>query len=353
MAAIVPSAGEKNHRRYPCAQQALQARRDVNMKRRRFLQLAAGVAAPSAVPGIARAQSYPTRPVHIIVGFGAGSGLDLYARLISQWLSDRLGQSFIIENRLGAGSNTATEAVVHAPADGYTLLMASAAVFTNASLYSNLGFDFMHDIAPVGSVARTAFAIVANPEFPAKTLPELIAYAKVKPGKITVGSAGVGTLTHVAGVLFNMMSGTTMVHVPYRGEPAALADLMGGQIQLDFCSLPAASEFIKSGKLQAIAVTTAQRSDMFPDIPAVSELLPGYDASGWSGIGAPKATPAQIIDRLNKEINAGLRDAKLRAQFVALGSETVPSTPAQYERVIATETEKWGKVIRQANIKVE
>jgi tripartite-type tricarboxylate transporter receptor subunit TctC len=325
----------------------------VKLLRRKFLHLAAGMAALPAMPRIALALEYPMRPVRIVVGFGAGSGLDLYARLISQWLSERLGQSFIIENRLGAGSNTATEAVVNAPPDGYTLLMASAAVFTNASLYSNLGFDFMHDIAPVGSVARTAFAIVASPEFPVKTIPELIANARAKPGKITVGSAGVGTLTHVAGVLFNMMSGTTMVHVPYRGEPAALADLIGGQIQLDFCSLPAASEFIKSGKLHALAVTTAQRSDMFPDIPAVGEFLSGYDASGWSGIGAPKATPAEIIDKLNTEINAGLTDAKLRAQFIALGSETVPSTPAQYEKVISTETEKWGKVIRQANIKVE
>jgi tripartite-type tricarboxylate transporter receptor subunit TctC len=302
---------------------------------------------------MASALDYPTRPVHLIVGFAAGSGLDLYARLIGGWLSRRLGQPVIIENRLGAGSNAATDAVVHAPPDGYTLLMASAAVFTNASLYSNLGFDFRHDIAPVGSVARTAFAIVANRTFPAKTIPELIAYAKANPGKITVGSAGVGTLTHVAGVLFNVTAGISMVHVPYRGEPAALADLIGGHIQLDFCSLPAASEFIKSGKLIALAVTTARRSDMFPDIPAVGEFLPGYDASGWSGIGAPRTTPAEIIDRLNKAINAGLRDAKLKAQFEALASEPVPSTPAEYGKVIAAETEKWGKVIRTANIKVE
>jgi len=325
----------------------------MKLPRRKFLYLAAGASALPSLPRVACALDYPTRPVHLIVGFAAGSGLDLYARLIGQWLSERLGQSFIIENRLGAGSNAATDTVVHAPPDGYTLLMASAAVFTNASLYSNLGFDFMHDIAPVGGVARTAFAIVANPGFSAKTIPELIAYAKANPGKIDVGSAGVGTLTHVAGVLFNMMAGITMVHVPYRGEPAALADLIGGQIQLDFCSLPAASEFIKSGRLNALAVTTEQRSDMFPNIPAVVEFLPGYDASGWSGIGAPKATPAEIVDRLNKEINAGLVDAKLKAQFAALGSETVPSTPAEYRKVIALETEKWGQVIRQANITVE
>jgi tripartite-type tricarboxylate transporter receptor subunit TctC len=322
----------------------------MKLQRRQFLGFAAGAA---AYPRVAAALDYPTRPVHFIVGFAAGSGLDLYARLIGQWLSDRLGQSFIIENRVGAGSNAATDAVVHAPADGYTLLMASAAVFTNASLYSNLGFDFIHDIAPVGSVARAAFVIAANPAFPAKTIPELIAYAKANPGKITIGSAGVGTLTHVSGELFKEMAGISMVHVPYRGEPPALADLIGGQIQLDICSLPAASEFIKSGKINALAVTTAQRSVFFPNIPAVSEVLPGYDASGWAGIGAPKATPIDIIDKLNKEVNAGLVDPKLKAQFAALGADTIPSTPTQYEKVIVAETEKWGKVIRAENIKVQ
>ena len=325
----------------------------MKLLRRQVLHLAGGAATLPAVSGVAWAQNYPVRPVHVIVGFSAGSGLDLYARLICQWLSGRLGQSFVIENRLGAGSNVGTGIVVRAPPDGYTLLMASAAVFTNASLYSNLGFDFMHDIAPVASVARTAFAIVANPKFPAKTIPELIAYAKAKPAKVTVGTAGVGTLTHVASELFKMMAGINMVHVPYRGEPPAVADLIGGQVQLVFCSLPLASEFIKSGKVIALAVTTARRWNTFPDIPAVGEFLPGYDASGLSGIGAPRATPAEIIDRLNKETNAGLVDAKLKAQFAALGSETVPSTPAEYEKVIITETEKWAKVIREANIKAE
>lgn len=325
----------------------------MKLLRRQFLHLAGGAAALPAVARIAWAQDYPARPVRVIVGFSAGSGLDLYARLICQWLSERLGQSFVIENRLGAGSNVATGIVVRAPPDGYTLLMASAAVFTNASLYSNLGFDFMHDIAPIASVARTAFAIVANPEFPAKTIPELIAYAKAKPAKVTVGTAGVGTLTHVASELFKMMAHITMVHVPYRGEPPAVADLIGGQVQLVFCSLPLASEFIKSGKLIALAVTTAQRWGTFPDIPAVDEFLPGYDASGLSGVGAPRATPAEIVDRLNKEINAGLAEAKLKAQFAALGSETVPSTPAEYENIILTETKKWAKVIREANIKAE
>jgi len=325
----------------------------MKLLRRQVLHLAGGAATLPAVSGVAWAQNYPVRPVHVIVGFSAGSGLDLYARLICQWLSERLGQSFVIENRLGAGSNVGTGIVVRAPPDGYTLLMASAAVFTNTSLYSNLGFDFMHDIAPVASVARTAFAIVANPKFPAKTIPELIAYAKAKPAKVTVGTAGVGTLTHVASELFKMMAGINMVHVPYRGEPPAVADLIGGQVQLVFCSLPLASEFIKSGKVIALAVTTARRWNTFPDIPAVGEFLPGYDASGLSGIGAPRATPTEIIDRLNKETNAGLVDAKLKAQFAALGSETVPSTPAEYEKVITTETEKWAKVIREANIKAE
>jgi tripartite-type tricarboxylate transporter receptor subunit TctC len=325
----------------------------MDFPRRRFLRLAAGASVASAFSHRAFALDYPTRPVHLIVGFAAGSGLDLYARLIGQWLSDRLGQTFVIENHVGAGSNAATDAVVHAPPDGYTLLMASAAVFTNASLYSNLGFDFIHDIAPVGSVASAAFVMVTNPSFPPKTISELIAYAKANPGKISVGSAGVGTLTHVAGELFKMMTGVAMVHVPYRGEPPELTDLVAGQIQLAFISLPAASEFIKAGKLHALAVTTAQRSQMFPDIPAVAEFLPGYQASGWAGIGAPRATPSVIIDKLNKELNAGLVDAKIKAQFATLGAETVPSTPAEYEKVIVAETEKWGKVIRAANIIVE
>jgi tripartite-type tricarboxylate transporter receptor subunit TctC len=321
--------------------------------RRQFLSLAASAAITPVLAPAAWALDYPMRPVRLIVGFGAGSGLDLYARLIGQWLSDRLGQTFIIENHVGAGSNAATDAVVHASADGYTLLMGSAAVFTNASLYTNLGFDFISDIAPVASVARAAFVMVVNPSFPAKTLPEFIAYAKANPGKVTVGSAGVGSLTHVAGELFKMMTGVTMVHVPYRGEPAEVTDLVAGQIQIAFISLPGASEFIKAGKLRALAVTTAQRADQLPDVPAVAEFLPGYEASGFAGIGAPKATSADIIEKLNKETNAGLVDPKVKAQFAALGSETVPLTPAEYEKIIVSETQKWGKVIRAANIKVE
>jgi len=285
------------------------------------------------------------------VGFAAGSGLDIYARLIAQWLSERLGQSFVIENRLGAGGNVATEAVVNAPPDGYTILMASTAAFTNAWLYDNLSFNFVRDIAPVGSVTKSAFIIVADPSFPPKTIPELIAYAKANPGKVTFGSAGTGTVTHIAGELFNMMAGIDMVHVPYRGEPPALNDLMGGRIQLNVGTLAGSGEFIRTGKLRALAVTTAQRTEMFPDVPAVAEFLPGYEASLWNGIGAPRATPPEVIAKLNAALNEGLADPKIKAQFAALGGATAPLTPAEYGHVIVSETEKWGKVIRAANIK--
>jgi tripartite-type tricarboxylate transporter receptor subunit TctC len=323
----------------------------MKLQRRNFLHLAAGAVALPVMPSIAEAQAYPARPVHIVVGFAAGSGLDLYARLIAQWLSERLDQSFVVENRLGAGSNLAVETVVNASADGYTLLMASAAQFTNATLYDNLSFNFVRDIAPVASVSRGPFVMVVNPSFPARTIPELIAYAKANPGKVTFGSAGTGTLTHVSGELFKMMAGVDMVHVPYRGEPQAIVDLLAGQLQLDISTLAGASEFIKSGKLRALGVTSAQRSEAFPDVPAISEALPGYEATPWSGICAPRATPADIIDKLNKAINAGLVDPKLKAQFAGIGSVTAPLTPAEYGNAIATETEKWGKVIKAANIK--
>jgi len=323
----------------------------MKLPRRAFLHLAAGAAALPAFSRIARAQSYPTRTVRMIVGFAAGSGLDIYARLIAQWLSERLGQSFVIENRLGAGGNVATEAVVNAPADGYTILMASTAAFTNAWLYDNLSFNFVRDIAPVGSVTKSAFIIVADPSFPPKTIPELIAYAKANPGKVTFGSAGTGTVTHIAGELFNMMAGIDMVHVPYRGEPPALNDLMGGRIQLNVGTLAGSGEFIRTGKLRALAVTTAQRTEMFPDVPAVAEFLPGYEASLWNGIGAPRATPPEVIAKLNAALNEGLADPKIKAQFAALGGATAPLTPAEYGHVIVSETEKWGKVIRAANIK--
>ena len=325
----------------------------MKLPRRTVLHLAACAAAFPVAPRLVWAQTYPTRPLRMIVGFAAGSGLDIYARLIAQWLSERLGQSFVIENRLGAGGNVATEVVVNAPPDGYTILMASTAAFTNAWLYDNLSFNFIRDIAPVGSVTKSTFIIVADPSFPPKTIPELIAYAKANPGKVTFGSAGTGTVTHIAGELFKMMAGIDMVHVPYRGEPPALNDLMGGRIQLNIGTLAGSGEFVRTGKLRALAVTTAQRSEMFPDVPAVAEFLPGYEASLWNGIGAPRATPPEIIAKLNAALNEGLADPNIKAQFAALGGVTAPLTPVEYGNVIVSETEKWGKVIRAANIKAQ
>jgi tripartite-type tricarboxylate transporter receptor subunit TctC len=320
--------------------------------RRRFLRLAAGAAVLPAAARFAFAQTYPTRPVHIVVGFGAGTGLDIYARLIGQWLSDRLGQSVIIDNKPGAGTNLATESVVNAAPDGYTLLMASTAAFTNAALYDNLRFNFVRDIAPVASLTRGAFAMVVSPLFPAKTVPEFIAYAKANPGKINMASGGIGTANHIAGEMLKAMAGIDMVHVPYRSDGAVISDLIGGRVQVYFVALAGAAEFIKAGKLRALAVTTAQRSAAFPEIPTVGESMPGYEASLRNGLGAPKATPADVIARLNTEINAGLVDPKLKSQFADLGSETVPLTPAEYGKIIVEETERWGKVIRAANIKV-
>jgi len=325
----------------------------MKLTRRRSLHLAGAAAAAALVPYRAAALDYPTRPIHLIVGLAAGSGLDIYARLVAQAMSDRLGQQFVIENRLGAGGNVSTEFVVNAAPDGYTILMASTAVFTNASLYDNLNFNFIHDIAPVGTVTRSTFIMVTNPSFPPKTIPEFIAYAKANPGQVAFGSAGTGTVTHVAAELFKMMAGIDMTHVPYRGEPPALNDLMGGRIQLNVSTLAGSGEFIKAGKLQALAVTTAQRSEMFPNIPAVAEFLPGYEASLLNGIGAPRATPPEIIEKLNTTLNESLTDPKIKAQFTALGAVPAPVTPAEYGKIIVSETEKWGKVIREAHIKAE
>jgi tripartite-type tricarboxylate transporter receptor subunit TctC len=325
----------------------------MRLRRRHFLRLAAGTAALPVVPHISSALDYPARPVHMIVGFAAGSGLDIYARLIAQAMSERLGQSFVIENRLGAGGNIAAETVVNAPPDGYTILMASTAVFTNPWLYNNLSFDFIRDIAPVGSVTRSAFILVTDPSFPPKTIAEFIAYAKANSGKISYGSAGTGTVTHIAGELFKMMASIDMVHVPYRGEPPALNDLIGGRIQLNVGTLAGSGAFIRASKLHALAVTTTTRSEMFPDVPAVAEVLPGYEASLWNGVGAPRATPPEIIAKLNAALNEGLNDPKIKAQFAALGGMTSPVTPAEYGRIIVSETEKWGKVIRAAGIKAE
>jgi tripartite-type tricarboxylate transporter receptor subunit TctC len=325
----------------------------MSLCRRRFLQFAGAAAAAPAFPRFASALDYPTRPVHMVVGFAAGSGLDITARLVGQGLSAGLGQSCIIDNRPGAGSNLATEVVVNAPPDGYTILMASTAAFTNATLYDHLGFNFIRDIAPVASVTRGAFVMLVNPAFPANTVPEFIAYAKANPGKITVASAGSGTVTHVAGEMFKAMTGIDTVHVPYRGEPQALTDLIAGQVQADFNTLSGSTPLIKAGKLRALGVTTAQRSSVFPDIPAIGEFVPGYEANLWNGIGAPRATPADIIEKLNSAINAGLADPKIKSQFADLGSTVAPMTPAEYGEVVVSETERWGKVIRAAGIKAE
>src|SRR5215467_3396079 len=325
----------------------------MRLPRRQFLQLVAGVAVAPAIARSALAQSYPARPVHLVVGFGAGTGLDLYARLIGQWLSERLGQPVIIDNRPGAGTNLATESVVNAPADGYTLLMASTAAFTNAALYDDLRFNFIRDIAPVASLSRGAFVMVVNPTFAAKTVPEFIAYAKANPGKINVASGGIGTANHVAGEMFKAMAGIEMLHVPYRTDGAAITDLIGGRVQVYFVALAGAAELIRTGKIRALAVTTAQRSSAFPDVPAVGESVPGYDASLRNGLGAPRGTPADIIAKLNAEVNVGLNDPGIKAKFADLGSETVPLTPAEWGKIISEETEKWGKVIRGANIKLQ
>ena len=323
----------------------------MSLPRRHFLRY---VASASLLPAArAFAQSYPERPVRIVVGFGAGTGLDLYARLIGQWLSERLRQSFVVENRPGAGTNTATEYVVNATPDGYTLLMASTAAFTNAALYDNLRFNFIRDIAPVASLTSSAFVMIVNPAFPARTVPELIAYAKQHPGKINMASGGTGTVTHVAGELFKAMAGVDMLHVPYRNDGAAITDLIAGRVETYFIALAGAAEFIKTGKVRALAVTTSERSAAFPDIPTVAEFVPGYEASLRNGLGAPRETSADIITRLNTEVNAGLSDPKLKAQFADLGSVTVPMTPAEYGKIIVEETEKWGKVIRAAGIKAE
>jgi tripartite-type tricarboxylate transporter receptor subunit TctC len=324
----------------------------MNFPRRRFLHLAASATLWPAASRLASAQTYPTRPVHIVVGFGAGTGLDIYARLTGQWLSERLGQTFVIDNRPGAGTNLATESVVNAAPDGYTLLMASTAAFTNAALYDNLRFNFIRDIAPVASLTRSAFVMIVNPAFPAKTVPEFIAYAKANPGKINMASGGTGTVTHVAGELFKAMAGVDMLHVPYRNDGAAITDLIAGRVQVYFIALAGAAEFIKSDKVRALGVTTAQRSAAFPDIPTVGDFVPGYEASLRNGLGAPKATPADVIAKLNTEINAGLNDPRIKAQFAELGSTTLPLTPAEYGKIIVDETEKWGNVIRSANIKV-
>jgi tripartite-type tricarboxylate transporter receptor subunit TctC len=318
-----------------------------------LLHLAAGAAALPAASGIARSQAYPSRPVRIIVGFSAGGNFDIVARLIGQWLSEQLHQPVIVENRPGGSSNLATEAVIRAPADGYTLLLGGAVNAVNATLYEKLGFNFISDAAPVAGVVRFPNVMTVSPSFPAKTVPEFIAYAKANPGKINHGSAGNGTTQHLAGELFKMMTGVNFVHVPYRGAPQAITDLLSGQVQVLFEALPPSIQHIKSGTLRALAVTTATRSEALPDLPTVGEFVPGYEASGWGGVFVPKNTPIEIIDKLNNVINASLADLKIKVRLAELGATTLAGSPSDFGKLIAEETEKWAKVIRAANIKAE
>jgi tripartite-type tricarboxylate transporter receptor subunit TctC len=325
----------------------------MKLPRRQFLHLAAGAAALPAVSRITRAQTYPTRPVRIIVGFAAGGPADTVARLIGQWLSERLGQPIVVDNRSGANGNIGSEAVVRAPADGYTLLMALAVNAINAAVYDNLSFNFIRDTAPVASIVSIPLVMEVNPSVPAKTVPEFIAHAKVNLGKINMASGGNGTTPHVAGELFKMMTGVTLVHVPYRGAGPALTDLIARQVQVYFAQMIASIEYIRAGKLRPLAVTTATRSDAVPDIPTVSEFVPGYEASTWSGVGAPKATPAEIVETLNKEINAALADPKIKARLADLGSTPLVGSATDFGKLIADETGKWAKVVRAANIRPE
>ena len=325
----------------------------MKVPRRQFLHLAAGAVALPAVSRIASAQTYPMGPVHLIVGFAAGGPTDIAARLVGQWLSERLGQQFVIENRSGAGSNIGTEAVVRAPPDGYTLLLAGTTNATNATLYDNLNFNFIRDIAPVAGIMRAQGVMVVNPSVPAKTVPEFIAYAKANPGKINMATAGNGSPPHIYGELFKAMAGVDLAVVPYRGGGPALIDLLGGQVQVMFESVLSSIAYIRAGKLRALAVTSATRSAALPDVPTVGEFVPGYEASGWFGIGAPKDTPAEIVGKLNREITAGLADPKIKERLADLGGVPLPMTAAEFGKLIADETEKWGKVIRAANIKTD
>jgi len=325
----------------------------MKLPRRKFLHLAAGAAALPAVSRIARAQTYPTRPVRMIVGFAPGGGNDILARVIGQWLSERFGQQFIIENRPGAATNVATEIAVRAPGDGYTLLLVGPANAINATLYEKLNFNFIRDIAPVASLVRLPLVMVVNPSLPTKTGPEFVAYAKANPGRISMASAGVGSGPHVSGELFKMMAGVDMLHVPYRGDAPALTDLLGGQVQVYFSGVAATLEHIRTGKLRPLAVTTASRSEALPDVQSVADFVPGYEASVLFGVGAPRNTPTEIVERLNKEINAGLADPKVKARLAESGGTVLPGSPADYGKLIASETEKWGEVIRAANIKPE
>jgi tripartite-type tricarboxylate transporter receptor subunit TctC len=323
----------------------------MKLPRRRFLHLAAGAAALPVMSRLASAQAYPIKPVRIVVGFAPGSAPDVVKRLMGQWLSERLGQPFIVENRPGAGGNIATEAVARAPADGYTLVSVSPSDAINASLYDKLNFNFLRDIGPVAGIIGVSNVMVVHPSFPAKTVPEFIAYAKANPGKLNFASAGNGSPNHVAGELFKMMADIEMIHVPYRGGGQVMTDLIAGQVQVSFIAPVVSLEHIRTGKLRALAVTTATRSEALPDIPTIGDFVPGYEVSVWLGLGAPKGTPAEIVDKLNREINAALADPKIKVQLADLGGTVLPGSPADFGKLIAEETEKWAKVIKFAGIK--
>ena len=324
------------------------------MDRRKFLSLAGGVAGLSVTSRLASAQGgYPGRPVRILAGFAAGGGVDITARLMGQWLSERLGQPFVTENRTGADGNIATEAVVNAPADGYTLLLATLPNAVNASLYPKLNFVFLRDIAPIAGVIRVPMVALVHPSVPATTIPELIAYAKDNPGKLNMASAGTGSAPHMAGELFNAMAGVNMLHIPYRGQGPALSDLLGGQVQLLFAAAPGTADYIKTGKLRALAVTAASQADVLRELPTVASSLPGYEASQWYGIAAPAKTPTDIVGRLNKEINAAFDDAAMKARFGAIAGETMPGLASEFGKLISDETEKWAKVVQFAGLKAE
>jgi len=325
----------------------------MKLPRRNFLHLAAGATALPAMSRFAWAQAYPTRPVRIIVPAAPSGAFDIMARLIGRWLSERFGQPFVIENRPGASTTIGTEVVVRAPADGYTLLIVGTTQATNAALYDKLNFDLIRDIAPIAGVFRGALVIVVHPSVPARSLPEFIAYAKANPRKVNMASSGIGSSPHLAGELFKAMAGVNLVHVPYRGGGPAVNDLLGGQVQVYFASTPSSIEYVRAGKLRALAVTTATRSEALPDIPTVAEFVPGYEASYWAGIGAPKAMPAEIVEKLNAEINAALADPNMKARVADLGGDVLALSPTDFGKLIADETEKWAKVIRAANIKPE
>ena len=323
----------------------------MKLPRRQFLHLAAGAGALPALARLAWAQTYPARPVRWIVGFTPAGGNDIVARLMGQWLSDRLGQPFVIENRPGAGTNIATEAVVNAPPDGYTLLLANMANAINATLYEKLNFNFLRDIAAVAGISHAPLIMAVNPAVPAKTVPEFIAYAKANPGKVNMGSAGIGSAGHLAGELFKMMTGLNLVHVPYRGNAPALADLIAGQVQVVFPSSGSSIEFVRTGKVRGLAVTGAMRLDGLPDLPTIGESVPGYEASSVYGIGAPRDTPGAIVEKLNREVNAALADPKMKTRLADLGGTTLPGSPADFGKLLANETKKWAKVIKFAGIK--